>query len=669
MNTIQITSQGIRKALRNVNYLEAISEYIWNGFDAKASVIEIKTFENVLGGIEEIHIKDNGYGINYHDLDYKFKPFLESEKQVNKNTLRNSAVHGKNGIGRLTFFQFASAATWETIFSADSSNQSYSISVKDESLNTYIATDTVETKDWTGTTVIFTEIHEKDIKLDKLSAYICEEFCWFLELNSNKDFQIVINGKKLDYSYLIGERDSFDIDYSPTNTSFALKYIRWEASLKKEYSKIYLLNLSDNEVTKINTRFNHKGDSFYHSVYVKSEFFNDFDFETDESDLQLAMFGNSKRSNEYKYLISEINKYLKSKRKPFLKKYTDTIIKDLKRSSAFPRTKSTNAWDIRRDIELESVVRGLYQVEPKLFLKMNTEQKKTFVRFLDLIMDSDERTHLFTVLDEIIELDSDEKEELADILKSSKLSGVIKTIKLVQDRYTAIEQLRDLVFKADLKANERDHIQKMIERHYWVFGEQYHLVTAAEPRFEEALRRFTHLLSGNDNKRVINHRDKNREMDIFMVRQEKQVNVIKNVVVELKSPSIKLGSKEFHQVEKYLEVILSENEFNANNMEWEFILIGNDFDKTGYINRHIQSNQHHGERSLAQKVGNYKIYVKKWSEVFNEFELRHSFLNEKLNIERAALLEESLSANQIINKRDSNTSAMSGQYRIPVIKN
>ena len=64
---IKISSKGIEKTLRKFDYLQAISEYIWNGFDAEATVVDIKLHKNVLGGIDQIVIADNGYGINLEE--------------------------------------------------------------------------------------------------------------------------------------------------------------------------------------------------------------------------------------------------------------------------------------------------------------------------------------------------------------------------------------------------------------------------------------------------------------------------------------------------------------------------------------------------------------------------------------------------------------------------
>ena len=291
-----------------------------------------------------------------------------------------------------------------------------------------------------------------------------------------------------------------------------------------------------------------------------------------------------------------IEQLLKSKRRPFLKKVSDQIVANLEKSRAFPNF-GNNTWDQYRRSELEEFVKELYQVEPKIFNSLNTEQKKIFVHFLNLIIDSGERDKLIEVLGEVVDLDSSELEHLAESLKVSKLSNIIKTVKLIEDRYKAIDQLKNLVFKPELAANERDHVQKFVENHYWIFGEQYHLVTSAEPKFEEALRRYIYHLRGEKPVVSIDHPDKNKEMDIFMVRQLLNDDYISNVVVELKHPKIKLGSKELEQVKRYMGVIFDQGEFNAPNMFWDFYLVGNDFDRSGYIKREMQNSKSHGEKS------------------------------------------------------------------------
>ena len=180
-------------------------------------------------------------------------------------------------------------------------------------------------------------------------------------------------------------------------------------------------------------------------------------------------------------------------------------------------------------------------------------------------------------------------------------------------RYKTYYQLKELVFNEELGAKEIPHLQDLIENHYWLFGEEYHLVTAAEPKFEEALQRYIYKTTGKIKDQKIDHIDKNREMDIFACRQHKKDAKIENIVLELKHPKIQLGEKEYSQVMKYLSVISSRQEFNAPNMSWKFYLIGNKFNTSQFIERlrlfyakHLLTASVMAEEGSEIKYGNAK---------------------------------------------------------------
>jgi len=235
---------------------------------------------------------------------------------------------------------------------------------------------------------------------------------------------------------------------------------------------------------------------------------------------------------------------------------------------------------------------------------------------------------------------TEDRRELADLLQHSTMSNITKTIKLIKDRLSAIEYLKKLVFDESRFTSEIGHLQPFIEDHYWLFGEQYYLVTAEEPDFEEALRRYLYVLHGEKLPKgsvLIDDQQKKRQMDIFAVQQTKDNQVKKCIVVELKRPSKTLTSKELQQVKDYFNVILNEDRFNAPNIEWEFYLVGNTYNQE--IEGEIESNANHGERSLAYKVKNRKIYIKKWSEIFTEHEINYAFIEEKLKLQQENLIK------------------------------
>jgi len=501
---------------------------------------------------------------------------------------------------------------------------------------------------------------------------LIDEFAWYLEVNKEKGIQIFINGIPLEYESRIIEKLDFIVPIADTERKvqidFSCKYIHWKQKLNDEFSKFYFLNNTNKLKHKATTKLNRKGDQFFHSVIVKSDFFENFSFYddgTEEEINKISLFTELGDGKIFKDLIKYLNNFLKKKRKPFLHNYASILIKSYEEEKVMPKF-GNNAWDKIRKDEFETLVKELYEVEPALFVKLNTEQKKTFLHLLNLVLDSDERKNLFPILQSIVELDFDDRIELEKILRTTKLNNIVKSLKLVHDRIIAIDKLKEMVFNHDLKANERDHLQKVIEDHYWIFGEQYSLVCAAEDKFEKALKRYLYLLRGFEEKVYINHPDKLKEMDIFLVRQDFDTEKLNNVIVELKSPTTvkRLGRKEFSQVKTYMDVILSVDEFNAQtNCSWDFFLIGQDYDDS--IAREIKNSQHHGEKDLAFKVDNYRIYVKRWSEVFIDVELRLKWLNSKLQIEREKMSEKSSTIGEVIETLNSSTSLQSSTVQLP----
>lgn len=636
--TVEITSKGIKKFLNKYTPERAISEFVWNGFDAKATIVKIDFEEDseVFDTISTIKISDNGNGICYEELPENFKKFYESHKAITGENA--DLTRGKNGYGRLTFHKFAEFAEWHTTYKKDSANVSYDIKIKSENLKDYTPTIPIATDNVLGTCVVFKEIStdiSNNIFIEqKLKPFLRAEFAWFLELK--EEFKIFINGIELDYSSIIAEEpDIFDIQLTDKNGdefNFKCKYIRWNTKLNEEFSRFYFLN-EDLELKNTRTTLlNKKGDDFWHSLVVVNDFFNEINCEKEEQEATLRLFDDKADAKIFKDLVDELNEYLKNKRKPFLRKQAEVLVNKYEAEKVFPKFRD-NEWDKAREVGLKNLVKGIYEVEPAVFTKLNKEQKRIFLELLNLVLDSSERDSLFKIIEAVVDLDSDDRDELAKILETNRLKQVISTINLIKDRLRVLEGLKLIVFNHDLGANERDHLQKYIEKHYWLFGEEYRMVCAEEVKFEEALRRYIYILRGIDEKKFIAHPDKYKEMDLFLAGTDFRDGKPHNLIVEIKNPSTikKLKNKEVGQIKEYIDVILKQDEFNDHREFWSFYLIGQDYDDI------VKDDIQNFETGLLRKKDNHCLYVKKWSEVTNEVERRLKYLLEKLKIERSTL--------------------------------
>lgn len=642
MKNVLITPDGIQKNLKAFRPLDALCEYIWNGFDADATEVLIELHENELGLINMITVRDNGTGIPYEELEKKFQRFNDSTRIVSGEKVTRSLPRGQRGIGRLTFFAFAQNCRWETVYENNGKRYTYYIEMKKDSINQYNDNDgnlPKETSEDTGTKVIFTQIDTIDPKeiVDKLKS----EFFWFLELKKTKGYQICVNGDPIEYEDYVDERLNLEIDKVELQHTYEITLVKWKEKLGNEYSRLYFLDSQGNEKYKETTKLNRQKDQFYHSVFIKSDYFDRFYFDNPEIEGQTALFPN-RSDEEYKKLIDFINEKLIVYRKRYLKEASEKYISVLVDSKVYPDIDDSTLLGEFKRRQLDDLVGTLYSAQPRIFTGLSDDNKKIVLNLLNLVMENENKPELYEVLKQVIDLDDEELNELASILRYTSLSNITKTVQMLKDRQAVIQVLKELVYNKSLNAYEVPHIQEVVQNHYWIFGEQYNLITAAEPDFEQALMGLLKVTGNKVTESVeIDHEDKNKEMDIYMLRQDRRGKVIENVVVELKRPTINLGEKQLSQVKKYMRVIKSDDRFNAGNTKWVYYLVGNDFDNTGYIEGEIDNCRSKGDSHLVYETdgGLTRIYVLKWSEIFEELLIRHDYIMSRLDFEQELWLK------------------------------
>lgn len=660
MKNVLITPDGIQRNLRSFKPIEALCEYIWNGFDAGANIVSIELNKNELGLINMITIQDNGSGIAFEDLEIKFQRFNDSTRLVPGEKINKTLPRGRRGIGRLTFFAFAQRCRWETVYAINDKHFAYHIDMAKDSINQYDdngGKKPQETTEPTGTKVLFTQIDTID--KDEVVHVLKTQFFWFLELEKKQNYKILVDGEPLVYEDFVEERVKLIVDEDEYTHKYDITLVKWKEKLGTEYSRLYFLDSEGKEKYKETTKLNRQKDQFYHSVFIESDYFDDFCFDTPEIEGQTAIFAN-KSDDEYKKIIDFINGKLVSYRKKYLKEASEKYISTLVDSKVYPEIdRSTVLGEFKRQ-QLDDLVGTLYIAQPKIFTGLSDENKKIVLGLLNLIMETGDKPELYKILQQVIDLEEDELKKLSDILRYTSLSNITKTIQLLKDRQEVIQALKEIIFNKEFNAYEVEHVQKIVQSHYWIFGEQYNLISAAEPDFEQALLGLLKASGKKDKKVRIEHEDKNKEMDIFMIKQDRRGNVIENVVVELKRPSVKLGEKQLSQVKQYMRVIKSEDRFNSGDSKWTYYLVGNEFDTSGYIEGELENCRSKGDKHLVYETnsGLTRIYVLKWSELFDELLTRHEYLMDKLKFEEELWIKKHNSADETVEDLSDNSAQM-----------
>lgn len=642
-HSTKITSKSIAQSGLPTDYKKAIAEYIWNGFDAKATQIDIRFSSNETGYIFNFSIADNGEGIRIETIDETFGYFLDSQK---KSTFDNDGfIKGKKGKGRFSFSLFANRAIWQTKYKPESGKiLQYDIIINKTSQDKFgIDNKVVLQNSSTGTIVSFEDFHSITsdlLECDEFKNFISSEFGWFLFLNKEKEYSILINGEKIDYWSIIDDFEESELQLGDYN--FKISFLRWNKKIGDKYY-YYLLNDKLKEVYRKYTSFNNKAIDFHHSVYVESTYFNDFIYTNDLNPV-LGFAGKNQESLEYKQLIRQLNQFVFEKEKQFVREQqAENLILQFYSKNIFPNFRN-NSYEKYRQKDLENVVKELYCIQPKIFQGLKETQSKTLVGFLNLLLDTDQREQVLEIIDNVIRLSDEERELLAKSLKKTNLLNITKLVSLLESRYNVIQIIKSLVFDFEKFTTERDHIQKVIENNYWLFGEQYHLASA-DKNFEIALNNYLTLIEKGDKEpQKIDEKNKLKRPDVFICKQIEvtdsqtaEYNIEENIIVELKRPSVVIGKEQYSQIEDYLIFIKNQPRFNSQLRKWKFILVGKKVDD--FIEGKYESNKAKGKRFLVESVKSYEIYVMTWDDVFKIFESRHKHLIDKLEFKNSVIEE------------------------------
>ena len=645
---VKINNKGIDSSGITKDHREAISELIWNSFDALATEVQINFNTNDIDSIESISIVDNGNGIKIDNLEETFGSFLDSLKK--KTFQRSSYVRGKKGKGRFSFGAFANHAKWHTIYDSGKELLEYDIIVSKSSKDKYKTENKVVAKGKkTGTTLVLSDLFNVtaySFNNTDFKNYLAQQFGWFLFLNKSNNFSIKINGEDLDYEYLIGEsaKKPLEINDEEGNKyTFDVTFIRWNEKIGDKYY-YYLLGSDQFEKAKVLTSFNNNAIDFHHSIFVQSTFFNDFIYNVKET--ASPAIGKNQRHPVYKALSKTLDKFVEDKQKEYVKDKAATKLIDAYEKKGIIPKYNDNKFGKAQRKDLIVVVKEIYSVQPKIFKNLKDEQAKTVVGFLGLLLNSEERDHILNIIDSITKLTAEERQSLSKAISKSKLSNIIKTIKLIETRFIIVELLKKLVFDLTKFTNERDHVQKAIQENYWLFGEQYHLASADEP-FEAALKEYLYVLDGEKNAKKVKiaNTQKQRRMDIFMCRKRSvpdplnhEYSLEENIIVELKRPSVSIGTDQFRQIEDYLEIIVGEAQFSSDTRKWKFFVISKVIETS--VKQRYETMKDKNKRFLVHAVGNYEIYAMSWDDVFRSFEMKHKFLLDKLDYDKKVISEE-----------------------------
>ena len=642
---LSVKNQSIDSSGITNDYRDAISEYIWNGFEAHARNINIDYTLNEAYGVKELIITDNGDGINYDELGETFGAFLASKKNLLSLKMKSKANKGK---GRFSFIAFADKAEWSTVYKDKDDYKEYQITMSNDTKEV-IDCSQPESSDRkeSGTSVRFSDINTltvENMSFEILEPALLKEFAWFLYLYKSKNVEITVNGDKVDFEKYVNTKLSEKSMVTIDGHRFEISLVVWQESIKEKFC-CYYFDSEDALKGKDTTNFNRNTINFNHSVFVKSDFFDDKEnVLTNNDDIQINMFESQEEKKILKKLHKEIQKLIEKKISVYLSdKAEEAVEAMITERKTFPEFPSDVYGQMRKN-DLKKVTKEIFKLEPLIFHKLKPIQEKSLLGFLNLLLSSEERENVLTILEQIVELSPEQRDDFSKILKKTSLENIIDTIKFIEDRYKIIELLRSIVYDLTKFSNERDHVQKIVERHFWLFGEQYNLASA-DQRMQKALEQYRNILYGEEDVTATLNPDaeNERRMDIFMcntrnVETAFETTLEENIVVELKAPKVPLTKKFLRQIEDYMDYVRRQPQFNSKLRKWKFIAVCKEVDD--YVKSQYKAFEDKGKVGLVFQVENCEVYALTWDDIIKSFEIKHKPMLERLKYDREQVANE-----------------------------
>ncbi|MBR3240815.1 MAG: ATP-binding protein [Oscillospiraceae bacterium] len=642
MNTLTLSvdnssfdSAGITKDSQ-----DAICEFIWNALEASANKVEITIHGGDLTESGAIVISDNGMGIPYESLQDTFGAFLSSQKRNQSIRIKSQTNKGK---GRFSYLALASSALWQTVYELEGHLFSYEIKLSAINKTNIERTEKTEIGDASAGTTVTIPISDSktnaELQYQKIKGKLLQEFAWYLYLHKDRHISIMYCGEELQYTDYINTELSRECTIDIEGHSFIVSIIVWKNKIDNS-SKIYYMDAEGGLCDAENTHFNKNAANFFHGAFARSSYFSETPVLTGaDDDAALVEYEEGQR-DIMRRLKKEIRAILDTVLREYLLKRADEYLSEEKTVKAFP-TFSSDAMGEARKNDFQRVARELYCVEPRIFYHLKKQQAKTLFGFMALLLDSDERENILSIVEQIVDLTSEQRAKLAAVLKQTRLEHIIEVIDMLQQRYDVIYTLREIVYDRDLArfANERDHIQRIVENHYWLFGDQYSLVSA-DITVKNSLASFETMLGEQvSSTSALSPEELRQRMDIVLYGSRwTESNQFEGLVVELKAPSVVLTSEVLHQIVRYANQIRREPRFSGQDRRWKFYAVCASIDDD--VESIYEGYKSHNKPGLVHITGNFEVYALTWDDIFTGFDQRYRFIAQKMKADYELYLQE-----------------------------
>lgn len=624
---IQVQDDHLKRIAQTRKPILALAELIWNSVDADATRIDVTLIEDGWNGVKAIEVADNGHGIPYAEAEELFSRLGGSWKQRHLHSNEERRIlHGKEGRGRFRAFSLGNVVDWD-VRAADPSGvlQRYRISMLRDHLRQVEISDvtpvTAETA--RGVTVTVSEI-TKDFRSLRDGAALDDLARIFaLYLRQYPHVQILYDRTPIDPRAVEEKATVYDLpEIEPENgRKFAasLEVVEWVIKVQRR-----LFFCDANGFPLDETLPGVQAPGFEFTGYLKSDYFGEL---LASNLLDLA--------NMDPAVDACLNAAKEVMREHFRKRAAEKaagLVEEWRKEKVYPYEGDPASVVEKAEREVFDVLALNVNTYLPEFSTSDEKTKRFQFRLLRQVVEH-APGDLARIINEVLDLPTDRRQELANLLDRTTLAAIICASRLVADRLDFLRGLEVLVFDKDLKekVRERTQLHRIVAKNSWMFGEQYHL-SVDDQSLTEVLKK--HIDAQGRQVEIdtpVERADGSRGIVDLMFSRNIQLAGAENrehLVVELKRPKVKINPTATAQIKSYAFAVADDERFRSVPAKWVFWVVSNDMDKV--TAREVSQKDRANGILFQDEEQRITIWVKTWSQVINDCKARLQFFEEKL---------------------------------------
>ncbi|MBA4181315.1 MAG: hypothetical protein C0506_12055 [Anaerolinea sp.] len=600
---------------------QALEQLVANALDAGCSRIDITLKQNTLGGVQEVSIADDGCGIEPNDVDQAFA--IVGEHWAPRKGHRD--VIGSKGIGRFAAFALAHSAVWTTVADSEGGRVRQSWVLTGERGEFEVESVPAPTEP-TGTVV---ELQLKDREgvqrlvsgVRNVHRVLFNAFAGYL-LRYRGEVALFVNDELLELSDFV---ESEQVEEIPEGDSpgATLRHIILGSRVDQEEANAVVFAAAGNTVLRRPVEEPAIEGKKYLGL-VDSPYLQEL---TNTAKSDLAEFDDAFRSLE-REALERARRFIRDARGD----RAETFLAKARANAAYPFKELPQS--VIQQYSRDVYDRLLVELDREFGIgAVSSKQLQLVLALVSQLLRSED---LADVITKVLGLRGEEVTRFADILRRTTLSSVIAVSELIVDRLAFLRDLEELVYGGIAQhVLERRHLQKIVEAHTWIFGEQYHLM-GADSRLSTILREFANDID-QDSEAHLPVPDELRDVpDYYLAKSHwnEGARFTQHLVVEIKRPSVQVTTRHIdRQVERYAQRIVANAVFEQreDSHRFTFVIVSAQVAETVRTLRY-QQGQEPGLIGRPVLPHQTEIWALRWSDLIARRREELAFLEKQVEL-------------------------------------